>query len=166
MIGVISTLTRKECNVEELSTPIRSAWDSAVCHLATAGHEVVELSVPSLPLSVPVYYIIAQAEASSNLARYDGVRYGSMGRQNGVSDAAPGRQEQPSIDCVGVQAFHDMVTRSRTSGFGLEVKRRILTGSFVLSSSSYKSYYEKAQVLRRMISMEFDDALVRIHSLL
>ena len=107
---------------------------------------VKEVSLPSLPLSVPTYYVVAPAECSSNLARFDGVRFGH-------------RCEDPS-DLL------DLYKRSRGEGFGAEVKRRIMTGTYVLSAGYYDAYYLKAQQVRALITQDFTRAFGEVDVLL
>ncbi|MCS6947606.1 MAG: amidase family protein, partial [Steroidobacteraceae bacterium] len=106
------------------------------------GARLQEVSCPNLPLSVPTYYVVAPAEASSNLARYDGVRYGY-------------RCEQP-------RDLLDLYKRSRGEGFGAEVKRRIMTGTYVLSAGYYDAYYLKAQKVRQLIARDFAQAFATV----
>jgi aspartyl-tRNA(Asn)/glutamyl-tRNA(Gln) amidotransferase subunit A len=110
------------------------------------GAKLTEASLPNLPLSVPVYYVVAPAECSSNLARFDGVRYGH-------------RCEQP-------RDLMDLYRRSRGEGFGAEVKRRIMTGTYVLSAGYYDAYYLKAQRVRRLISADFTRAFASVDVLM
>jgi aspartyl-tRNA(Asn)/glutamyl-tRNA(Gln) amidotransferase subunit A len=110
------------------------------------GAKLVEVSLPNLPLSVPVYYVVAPAECSSNLARYDGVRFGH-------------RCEQP-------RDLKDLYRRSRGEGFGAEVKRRIMTGTYVLSAGYYDAYYLKAQRVRQLISADFTRAFQQVDVLM
>jgi aspartyl-tRNA(Asn)/glutamyl-tRNA(Gln) amidotransferase subunit A len=102
------------------------------------GAEVVDISLPNAPLAVPAYYVVAPAECSSNLARFDGVRYGYR--------------------CEDPRDLHDLYVRSRSDGFGDEVKRRIMIGTYALSSGYYDAYYLKAQQIRRLISDDFERA--------
>jgi len=118
-----------------LSTDVGSAVEQALTHLRRAGCETVTVSLPNTGLCVPAYYVLAPAEASSNLARYDGVRYGYRAAQYGD--------------------LKDMYQRSRAEGFGEEVKRRILIGTYVLSHGYYDAYYLKAQKVRRLIANDF-----------
>jgi aspartyl-tRNA(Asn)/glutamyl-tRNA(Gln) amidotransferase subunit A len=110
--------------------------------LERAGATLLDVSLSTLGLSIPAYYVLAPAEASSNLARFDGVRYGHRG-------AAP-------------QDLDDLYGRSRTEGFGAEVKRRILTGTYVLSAGYYDAYYRRAQQVRRLLAEDFARALDRV----
>jgi len=106
------------------------------------GAKLTEVSLPNLPLSVPVYYVVAPAECSSNLARFDGVRYGHR--------------------CENPRDLLDLYRRSRGEGFGAEVKRRIMTGTYVLSAGYYDAYYLKAQRVRQLISADFTRAFARV----
>ncbi len=125
---------------------VKSAVLAAAEVYRSLGAEVVELSLPELKFALPVYYILACAEASSNLARYDGIRYGYRSEHyNGVND---------------------MIARTRSEGFGPEVQRRILLGNYVLSSGYYDAYYKKAQNLRGTIVRAFDGAFARCDFLL
>ncbi len=121
----------------DVAAPIRAAIDELVRLGATA----VEVSLPNQHLAVPVYYVIAPAEASSNLSRYDGVRYGF--RAEGYTDLA------------------DMYRKTRAQGFGAEVKRRILIGTYVLSHGYYDAYYLQAQKIRRLIARDFVEAFAK-----
>jgi len=121
----------------DVATPIRAAIDQLVKLGATA----VEVSLPNQHLSVPVYYVLAPAEASSNLSRYDGTRYGF--RAEGYADLA------------------DMYRKTRAQGFGDEVKRRILVGTYVLSHGYYDAYYLQAQKIRRLIARDFAEAFAK-----
>lgn len=128
----------KEFFAEGLSDEVRSAIDAAIDELRRLGAELVEVSLPRTALSIPAYYVIAPAEASSNLSRFDGVRYGH-------------RAAQP-------KDLLDLYCRSRSEGFGAEVKRRILIGTFVLSHGYYDAYYIAAQRVRRLVARDFDAA--------
>lgn len=110
----------------------------ALALLEQAGATLVDVRLPHTELSIPTYYILAPAEASTNLARYDGVRYGY-------------RCDEP-VD------LRDLYTRTREEGFGDEVKRRILVGTYALSAASYDAYYRKAQQVRRLIAQDFQNA--------
>src|SRR5882757_5214250 len=125
----------KEFFGEGLSAEVRSAIDTALKQYEALGATLVEVSLPKTELSIPVYYIIAPAEASSNLSRFDGVRYGHRAAQ--YTD------------------LEDMYKKSRSEGFGAEVKRRIMIGTYVLSHGYYDAYYLQAQKLRRMIADDF-----------
>ncbi len=118
---------------------VKAAVLKQVDYLRTAGVEVQEVSLPHLDYTIPAYYILATAEASSNLERYDGARYGHRSKD--------------------VDELEQMYVRTRTEGFGPEVKRRIMLGTFVLSAGYYDAYYRKAQRVRRLIKQDFDNAL-------
>lgn len=124
----------KEYRVDGLDTEVASYWDKAAQMLKDRGAEVVEISLPHTKYALAAYYIIAPAEASSNLARYDGLRYGN-------------RVDGSSLD--------EMYINSRTAGFGKEVKRRIMVGTYVLSAGYYDAYFVKAQKVRRLIRDDF-----------
>ncbi len=128
----------REFFADGLSADVRRAVDGAVAEYRKLGATVVEVSLPNMGLSVPVYYVLAPAEASSNLSRFDGVRYGHRAAEYG--------------DLL------DMYKRSRAEGFGAEVKRRILIGTYVLSHGYYDAYYIRAQKLRRLIAQDFVEA--------
>lgn len=115
---------------------------AALADLERAGAVLVDIELPRLPLSVPAYYVIAPAEASSNLARYDGVRYG--------------HRAEP------VRDLNELYSRTRSEGFGDEVKRRILVGTFVLSAGYYDAYYLRAQQVRRLIAEDFARAFEHV----
>ncbi|UOF93678.1 MAG: Asp-tRNA(Asn)/Glu-tRNA(Gln) amidotransferase subunit GatA [Bordetella sp.] len=123
---------------EDLSTEIFNAIESALIQFEKLGAKRVNISLPHTKFSIPAYYIISSAEASSNLARYDGVRYGHR--------------------CKNYNNLEKMISRSRAEGFGNEVKRRILTGTFVLSQNYFNDYYLQANKLRKMITKDFQDA--------
>jgi aspartyl-tRNA(Asn)/glutamyl-tRNA(Gln) amidotransferase subunit A len=114
--------------------------------LAQQGHELVDVSLPHTQAAIPVYYVIAGAEASTNLSRYDGVRFGHR--------------------CENPQSLEDLYKRSRSEGFGDEVKRRILTGTYTLSVGYFDAYYIKAQQIRRLISEDFSNVFADIDVLL
>jgi aspartyl-tRNA(Asn)/glutamyl-tRNA(Gln) amidotransferase subunit A len=124
-----------ECFGEGLDAEVRSSVEAAIKKLAECGAEVVEVSLPHTKHAVAVYYLIATAEASSNLARFDGVRYGFR-----AEDA---------------RTLSEMYRRTRDEGFGAEVKRRIMLGTFALSSGYYDAYYEKAQRVRTLLCEDF-----------
>ena len=107
----------------------------ALKELEALGAKLVEVSLPHSHLTIPAYYVIAPAEASTNLARFDGVRYGHR--------------------CKDPVDLHDLYTRTREEGFGAEVKRRILVGTYALSAGYYDAYYKKAQQVRRLIKQDF-----------
>jgi aspartyl-tRNA(Asn)/glutamyl-tRNA(Gln) amidotransferase subunit A len=132
----------REYFAEGLEPGVRKAVDAAVAWFTGQGAVAVELELPLTKLAVPVYYVIAPAEASSNLSRFDGVRYGHRAKEY--------------ADLV------DMYCRSRAEGFGAEVKRRILVGTYVLSHGYYDAYYLQAQKIRRLIAREFAEAFTKV----
>ena len=127
----------KEYRVDGLNAEVAAYWEKAAAMLKDKGAEIVEISLPHTKYALATYYIIAPAEASSNLARYDGVRYGN-------------RVDGAHLD--------DMYINSRSAGFGKEVQRRIMIGTYVLSAGYYDAYYLKAQKVRRLIRQDFIDA--------
>ncbi|QUM71532.1 Asp-tRNA(Asn)/Glu-tRNA(Gln) amidotransferase subunit GatA [Sphingopyxis granuli] len=129
----------REYRLEGIDPDIDAMWDAGIAMLKDAGAEVVEISLPHTKYALPAYYIIAPAEASSNLARYDGVRYGLRDLPQGA----------------GLQ---DMYAATRAEGFGPEVKRRIMIGTYVLSAGFYDAYYTQAQKVRTLISRDFSAA--------
>jgi aspartyl-tRNA(Asn)/glutamyl-tRNA(Gln) amidotransferase subunit A len=136
----------KEYMIEGIDPQVRAAIDAAVKHLNSLGAEIVEVSLPSTEYAVAVYYIIATAEASANLARFDGVRYGY-------------RAENPK-DVL------DLYGRTREEGFGPEVKRRIILGTYVLSSGYYDAYYLRAQKVRELIRRDFARVFENVDALI
>ena len=128
----------KEYFGDGLQADVRAAVQSAIEHFKKMGADCMDVSLPKTELSIPVYYVIAPAEASSNLSRFDGVRYG--------------HRADEYVDLL------DMYKRSRSEGFGDEVKRRILIGTYVLSHGYYDAYYLKAQRIRRIIAQDFQNA--------
>ncbi|MGV3729271.1 MAG: Asp-tRNA(Asn)/Glu-tRNA(Gln) amidotransferase subunit GatA [Sphingopyxis sp.] len=127
----------KEYRLEGIDPNIDAMWDAGIAMLKDAGADVVEISLPHTKYALPAYYIIAPAEASSNLARYDGVRYGLRDLPDGA----------------GLQ---DMYAATRADGFGAEVKRRIMIGTYVLSAGFYDAYYTQAQKVRTLIARDFE----------
>jgi aspartyl-tRNA(Asn)/glutamyl-tRNA(Gln) amidotransferase subunit A len=136
--------------VDGTDPEITAAVRAAVDVLARAGAEVVEVSLPHTPHALAAYYIIAPAEASSNLARYDGVRYGLRVPEGSTSGAS----------------LLEMYCRTRGAGFGTEVKRRIMLGTYALRSGYYDAYYKKAQQVRALIKRDFDRAFEHVDVLL
>ena len=132
----------KEFFGEGLDENVAATLASAIAEYRKLGAEIIDISMPNLKLAIPAYYVIAPAECSANLSRFDGVRYGS-------------RCESP-VDLT------DLYTRSRGEGFGKEVKRRILMGTYALSTGYYDAYYLKAQKIRRLISEDFKAALANV----
>jgi aspartyl-tRNA(Asn)/glutamyl-tRNA(Gln) amidotransferase subunit A len=129
----------KEYRVDGMPEEIEALWQQGIAWMKDAGAEIVDVSLPHTKYALPAYYIIAPAEASSNLARYDGVRYG----QRDLPDGA------------GLQ---DMYAATRAAGFGSEVKRRIMIGTYVLSAGYYDAYYTQAQKVRALIVRDFEQA--------
>jgi aspartyl-tRNA(Asn)/glutamyl-tRNA(Gln) amidotransferase subunit A len=130
----------KEYRMEGMSEEIEALWRRGAAWLREAGAEIVEVSLPHTKYALPAYYIVAPAEASSNLARYDGVRYGLR---------VPGR------DVV------EQYERTRAEGFGREVKRRVMIGTYVLSAGYYDAYYVRAQKIRTLIKRDFEEVYAR-----
>lgn len=125
----------KEYRVEGMSEEIEALWQQGIAWLKEAGAEIVDISLPHTKYALPAYYIVAPAEASSNLARYDGVRYGLR---------------------VDGKDIADMYEQTRAAGFGKEVQRRIMVGTYVLSAGYYDAYYLKAQKVRTLIKRDFE----------
>lgn len=123
-----------EYNIQELHPSVRQAWIRALTILEATGHQIVPISLPSTQAALSAYYVLAPAEASSNLAKYDGVRYGQKSKQNG------GR----------------LFAAHRGAHFGQEVKRRILLGTFSLSADAIDNYFIQAQKVRRLVQQDFD----------
>src|SRR5664279_4016967 len=130
----------KEYRPDGLSSEINALWDKGAQWLKEQGAEIVEISLPHTKYALPAYYIVAPAEASSNLARYDGVRYGLR---------------VPGDDLIG------MYERTRAAGFGREVQRRVMVGTYVLSAGYYDAYYVKAQKVRARIADDFKQAFTK-----
>lgn len=131
-----------EYEVEGLDPQVKAAFDAAVKQYQALGAEIVEVSMPHTEYGIAAYYVIAPCEASSNLARYDGVHYGH-------------RTKEPVKDIV------ELFSRSRAEGFGDEVKRRIMIGTYALSSGYYDAYYLRAQKVRRLIQQDFEKAFTK-----
>ncbi len=136
----------KEYRMDGMPEEIVKLWETGIAMMKDAGAEIIEVSLPHTKYALPTYYIIAPAEASSNLARYDGVRYGF-------------RAENTDI-------LKDMYAKTRAEGFGDEVKRRIMIGTYALSAGYYDAYYIKAQKVRRLISDDFTKAYEKCDVLL
>ena len=136
----------KEYRVDGMPDEIEELWQKGVQYLKDAGAEIVDISLPHTKYALAAYYIVAPAEASSNLARYDGVRYGLR---------VPGKD------------IADMYEQTRAAGFGKEVKRRIMIGTYVLSAGYYDAYYLRAQKVRTLIKKDFEDAFGQgVHAIL
>ena len=127
----------KEYRVDGMPQEIESLWTKGIEFIKDCGAEIIDISLPHTNYALPTYYIVAPAEASSNLARYDGVKYGFRSAGENLID---------------------MYEKTRSEGFGEEVKRRIMIGTYVLSSGYYDAYYLKAQKVRQLIKKDFDDA--------
>jgi aspartyl-tRNA(Asn)/glutamyl-tRNA(Gln) amidotransferase subunit A len=130
----------KEYRVPGMAAEIETLWEQGVAWLKAAGADVVEVSLPHTKYALPAYYIVAPAEASSNLARYDGVRYGLR---------------KPERDVIG------MYEKTRAGGFGAEVRRRIMIGTYVLSAGYYDAYYLQAQKVRTLIRRDFEECFAK-----
>ncbi|HEX4198775.1 MAG TPA: Asp-tRNA(Asn)/Glu-tRNA(Gln) amidotransferase subunit GatA, partial [Caulobacteraceae bacterium] len=137
----------KEYRIDGVPSEIDRVWEQGIQLMRDAGAEIVEVSLPHTKYALPTYYIIAPAEASSNLARYDGVRYG--------------RRVQPEQG-----GLVDMYEATRAEGFGAEVKRRIMIGTYVLSAGFYDAYFNQAQKVRALIARDFERAWESCHLLL
>jgi aspartyl-tRNA(Asn)/glutamyl-tRNA(Gln) amidotransferase subunit A len=129
-----------------LNTEIREAINDVVERLIKAGHQIIEIELPHTKYSIATYYILTTAEASSNLARFDGARYGYRSNES--------------------QNLTSMYLNSRSEGFGNEVKRRIMLGTYVLSAGYYDAYYRKAQKVRRLLKQDFDKAFLQVDIIL
>ena len=125
-----------------LGAEVRGAVEGAIQKLAQLGCEIVPVSLPHTEYAIPTYYIVATAEASANLARYDGVRYGFRAR--------------------GARTLSEMYRQTRDGGFGMEVKRRIMLGTYALSAGYYDAYYLKAQKVRTLLTRDFDEAFQKV----
>ena len=137
----------REYRLDGMDAEVARSWDNGIAWLKDAGAEIVDVSLPHTKYALPTYYIIAPAEASSNLARYDGVRYGLRDLPDGA----------------GLQ---DMYAATRAAGFGPEVKRRILIGTYVLSAGFYDAYYTQAQKVRALIARDFARAFGQVDVIL
>lgn len=136
----------KEYFIEGIDPQVNTAVRNAIKHYESLGAEIVEVSLPNTEYAVAVYYIVATAEASANLARFDGVRYGHR--------------------ADNIQNLQDHYMRSRSEGFGEEVKRRIILGTYVLSSGYYDAYYLRAQKVRTLIREDFNRAFEKVDALI
>ena len=130
----------KEYRMDGMPQEIEDLWSQGTAMMRDAGAEIVDISLPHTKYALPAYYVIAPAEASSNLARYDGVRFGhraKLGQGDGITD---------------------MYEKTRAEGFGPEVQRRVMVGTYVLSAGFYDAYYNRARKVRTLIKKDFDDA--------
>lgn len=141
-IGVIPSLT----HAEGVSAEVSEAIEAAAANLASAGAELVEVELPNAAAAISAYYVLAPCEAFSNLARFDGVRYGHQ--------------------CADSRDLADMSSRSRAEGFGPEVKRRIMLGAYLLSSGVYDKYYYPAQQVRALITQDYKNAFQKVDAVL
>ena len=137
----------REYRMDGMDADVLASWEQGIAWLKDAGAEIVDISLPHTKYALPAYYIVAPAEASSNLARYDGVRYGLRDLPDGA----------------GLQ---DMYAATRAAGFGPEVKRRILIGTYVLSAGFYDAYYTQAQKVRTLIARDFAEAFKQVDVIL
>ena len=135
----------KEYRIDNMPKEIEELWEKGISIVKKNGAEIIEISLPNTNYALPAYYIVAPAEASSNLARYDGVKYGFRSKGDNLID---------------------MYEKTRSEGFGDEVKRRIMIGTYVLSSGYYDAYYLKAQKVRRLIKNDFDEAYKKVDAIL
>ena len=135
----------KEYRVDGMPKEIDELWEKGIKIIKENGGQIIEISLPNTNYALPTYYIVAPAEASSNLARYDGVKYGFRSKGENLID---------------------MYEKTRSEGFGDEVKRRIMIGTYVLSSGYYDAYYLKAQKVRRLIKNDFDEAYKKVDAIL
>jgi aspartyl-tRNA(Asn)/glutamyl-tRNA(Gln) amidotransferase subunit A len=135
----------KEYLGEGLDAEVRNAIEAAIQKLAVLGCEIVEVSLPHTEYAIPAYYLVATAEASSNLARFDGVRYGFRAKD--------------------ARTLSEMYRRTRDQGFGAEVKRRIMLGTYALSAGYYDAYYLKAQRVRTLLTRDFEDAFKKVDAI-
>lgn len=138
----------KEYTVDGMSAEITKFWEEGAEYLRAQGAEIVEISLPHTKYALPAYYIVSPAECSSNLARYDGVRYGkraALSQGDGITE---------------------LYEKTRAEGFGDEVKRRIMIGTYVLSAGYYDAYYTRAQKVRRLINRDFEQAFEKVDAIL
>ena len=135
----------KEYRVDGMPKEIEDLWQKGISYVKNSGAEIIDISLPNTSYALPAYYIVAPAEASSNLARYDGVKYGFRSKGKNLID---------------------MYEKTRSEGFGSEVKRRIMIGTYVLSSGYYDAYYLKAQKVRQLIKNDFDEAYKKVDAIL
>ncbi len=133
----------KEYRMDGMPDEIEALWTEGRAMLEDAGAKIVDISLPHTKYALPAYYVIAPAEASSNLARYDGVRYGhraKLGQGDGITE---------------------MYEKTRAEGFGAEVKRRVMIGTYVLSAGFYDAYYNRARKVRTLIKKDFEDVFAQ-----
>ena len=135
----------KEYRVDGMPKEIEELWKKGIDYAKDCGAEIIDISLPHTSYALPTYYIVAPAEASSNLARYDGVKYGFRAKGENLID---------------------MYEKTRSEGFGTEVQRRIMIGTYVLSSGYYDAYYLKAQKVRKLIKNDFDEVFKKVDAIL
>ena len=135
----------KEYRVDGMPKEIEDLWQKGIQYAKDCGAEIIDISLPNTSYALPTYYIVAPAEASSNLARYDGVKYGFRAKGENLID---------------------MYEKTRSEGFGAEVQRRLMIGTYVLSSGYYDAYYLKAQKVRKLIKNDFDEAYKQVDAIL
>ncbi len=135
----------KEYRVDGMPKEIEDLWQKGIRYIKDCGAETIDISLPNTSYALPTYYIVAPAEASSNLARYDGVKYGFRAKGENLID---------------------MYEKTRSEGFGAEVQRRIMIGTYVLSSGYYDAYYLKAQKVRKLIKNDFDEVYKKVDAIL
>ena len=135
----------KEYRVDGMPKEIEDLWQKGIQYAKDCGAQIIDISLPNTSYALPTYYIVAPAEASSNLARYDGVKYGFRAKGENLID---------------------MYEKTRSEGFGAEVQRRIMIGTYVLSSGYYDAYYLKAQKVRKLIKNDFDEAYKQVDAIL
>ena len=135
----------KEYRIDGMSSEIEALWQQGIDWMKAAGAEIIDISLPHTKYALPAYYIVAPAEASSNLARYDGVKYGLREQGKDITD---------------------LYEKTRSAGFGAEVKRRVLIGTYVLSAGYYDAYYLKAQKVRTLIKRDFERAFESVDTIL
>jgi len=130
----------REYRLDGMPAEIEKLWDEGKAMLADAGAKLIDITLPHTKYALPAYYVIAPAEASSNLARYDGVRYGHRAK------------------LAAGEGINDMYEKTRAEGFGAEVQRRVMVGTYVLSAGFYDAYYNRARKVRALIKRDFDEA--------
>ncbi|ABF39506.1 aspartyl/glutamyl-tRNA(Asn/Gln) amidotransferase subunit A [Candidatus Koribacter versatilis Ellin345] len=135
----------KEYFGEGLDPEVKASVEASIQNLAKAGAEIIEVSLPHTKYAIPTYYLVATAEASSNLARFDGVRYSHRSKE--------------------AKTLSEMYRKSRDEGFGAEVKRRIILGTYALSAGYYDAYYLKAQKVRTLLAQDFDEAFAKVDAI-
>ena len=133
----------KEYRIDGMPAEIQKLWDDGIAMMKDAGAEIVDISLPHTKYALPAYYVVAPAEASSNLARYDGVRYGHRAK------------------LAAGEGIVDMYEKTRAEGFGPEVQRRVMIGTYVLSAGFYDAYYNRARKVRALIKRDFEEVFAQ-----